>query len=425
MSSRLERVRSASLRVALISTAITAVAFAIVSLIVVMYVSAALTSQVDNRLTASLTNLENTGRLGTLPCGQVTDPSGTRFGPRLLIWIQDPVRGLASCDGTPLPVSMQSINGPTTLTIQDTDFRVTGAAIGDDYYVLGQTLTQVTQARSTIIVAELIVGGALLVLVFFGALAVGSRVGAPIELARQRQMEFTADASHELRTPLSVIEAQTSLALAQVRDPDWYRQAFTRVAGESQRIRRLVEDLLWLARVDSPGLEAQPEPIDVGVLATQAVDRFTSVAEARHLQLSLAVTDGSPVISASSEWLDRLLGVLLDNACKYSPEGGRVGVSVSADGNRVRLAVEDSGPGIPPHEQPRIFDRFHRASELPGAGLGLAIADAVVRVTHGRWDIGTSAALGGASMAVTWPRTLGGAREPLPRPAPMAQQQAP
>lgn len=422
MSSRLERVRSASLRVALISTAITAVAFAVVSLIVVMYVTTALTSQIDNRLTASLQSIESGTGLSA-PCGRVSDPSGTRFGPRLLVWAWDPLNGLASCDGTPLPVSMQSITGPSTLTIQGTEMRVTGAAIGDEYVVLGQTLAQVSQVRSTIIVAELIVGGALLVLVFFGALAVGSRVGAPIELARQRQMEFTADASHELRTPLSVIEAQTSLALGQVRDPEWYRQAFTRIGGESQRIRRLVEDLLWLARADSPGLEAHPEPVDVGVLATQAVDRFASVAESRRLRLSLNVADRSPVISGSSEWLDRLLGVLLDNACKYSPEDGRVAVSVAADGNRVRLAVEDSGPGIPAHEQPRIFDRFHRASDLPGAGLGLAIADAVVRVTHGRWDIGTSATLGGASMAVSWPRTLGGARQPLPRPASVSQPQ--
>jgi len=84
----------------------------------------------------------------------------------------------------------------------------------------------------------------------------------------------------------------------------------------------------------------------------------------------------------------------------------------------VRLAVDDSGPGIAPEERPRIFDRFHRATEQPGgAGLGLAIADAVVRATNGRWDIGTSAA-GGASMAVSWSRGLPGPRQATtPSPA--------
>ena len=131
--------------------------------------------------------------------------------------------------------------------------------------------------------------------------------------------------------------------------------------------------------------------------------------------MTVAISDQPPVINASSEWLDRLLGVLLDNACKYAPEQGRITVGVAAERNRVRLVVEDSGPGIPSHEQHRIFDRFHRASDVPGAGLGLAIADAVVRLTHGRWEIGGSAQLGGASMAVSWAQVLGGRREPAAR----------
>ena len=86
-------------------------------------------------------------------------------------------------------------------------------------------------------------------------------------------------------------------------------------------------------------------------------------------------------------------------------------MSVGVDGNRVRLVVEDSGPGIPDDERPKIFDRFHRAEEQGGygSGLGLAIADAVVRHTHGRWEVNTSA-LGGARMAVSWPRVLTSSR---------------
>ncbi|MDQ6901018.1 MAG: sensor histidine kinase, partial [Candidatus Dormibacteraeota bacterium] len=126
------------------------------------------------------------------------------------------------------------------------------------------------------------------------------------------------------------------------------------------------------------------------------------------LSLSLHTDAESAVITAPLEWLDRLLGILLDNACKYSPENGTVTVAVGAEGNRVRVSVDDSGPGIAAGEREHIFDRFRRATEQPGgAGLGLAIADAVVRATNGRWAIGTSAA-GGASMSVTWPRSLSG-----------------
>jgi two-component system OmpR family sensor kinase len=231
-------------------------------------------------------------------------------------------------------------------------------------------------------------------------------VAAPIEQARQRQMDFTANASHELRTPLAVIQAQTSLALSQPRDEDWYQRAFTRVNQESQRMRHLVDELLWLARFEAMPRSGKAEPVDVGVMAQQAVDRFAAVAEDRQQRLTVRLAGNSHVIAASPEWLDHLVGVLIDNACKYTPAQGAIDVRVAAEGSRIKLVVDDSGPGIPPDQRGAIFDRFRRATDQPGgAGLGLAIADAVVRATNGRWEVGTSPA-GGASMAVTWPRLL-------------------
>src|SRR6202035_2467893 len=110
-------------------------------------------------------------------------------------------------------------------------------------------------------------------------------------------------------------------------------------------------------------------------------------------------------IDAPPEWVDRLAGVLVDNACRHAGAGGSVHIVVGAQGNRVSLAVEDSGPGIAPEERPRLFDRFHRATAGGGsAGLGLAIADSVVRSTQGRWKVGDSA-IGGARMEVSWHRS--------------------
>jgi signal transduction histidine kinase len=426
MNRRLERVRTAAMRVALVSTGIAAVGYALVASVVVFIVTQNLTSQIDTRITQYLSRIENNG--AAVPAGGSADWIGQHYGSPLLVWaVESDGSSLSLNSGVALPGSARTISNPTTVSIGGTEVRVGGidgtfAIVGQvtgriPHVVVGQTMDSVTQARSTVIVAESLVGVALLVVVFFGALAIGRRVGAPIELARQRQLEFTADASHELRTPLSVIEAQTSLALAQDRDPEWYRAAFQRISAESARIRRLVEDLLWLARVDVASTKLEAEPVEVGVLARQAADRFTAVAEARGLQMTVTSTDEAQVVMGSPEWLDRLFGVLLDNACKYAPSGGRVAVSVSDVGGRVRLAVEDSGPGIPPEERPRIFDRFHRATgRAAGSGLGLAIANAVVRQTHGRWEVGTST-LGGASMVVSWPRALAGAADTAPEVA--------
>jgi two-component system, OmpR family, sensor histidine kinase CiaH len=418
MSQRLHRVRRASMRVALVATAIVFAAYVAIAAVVLVISERNITGEIDARLTTAMSRAH--GDLSRFRSGAFPElPGGTRFGAPVLAWLTLPDGATVSPLTTtaPLPVDPHSITGPATLNIGGTDVRVAGTRVTEGYLVVGQTMDSVAQARANVLRAELIVGPVLLLTVFLGALAIGRRVASPIELARQRQMEFTADASHELRTPLSVIEAQTSLALAQDRDPTWNRRAFERIDHESGRIRKLVEDLLWLARFDATQAQPNADHVDLGVLAAQAADRFAGVAETRHLRLSVNNERASLVVHAPPEWLDRLLGVLLDNACKYAPENGSVDVAVRAEGGRIKLTVDDSGPGIPVEERGRIFDRFHRATDGPGgAGLGLAIADAVVRATGGRWEVGESAA-GGASMAVSWPRALSGPRESQVRAA--------
>ncbi len=397
-------------RVALTATAVVGLAYLLVAIGVVAIVTNDLTAEVDRRLTQSLEHI--TGEPPQPARAFPAPPRDPRFGPTLLVWSVRADGIVASDPDNPeLPAPYQRVAGPTTVTIDGTEWRIDGRRVGDGYLIVGQTLDQVSRARSTIVLAELIIAPILLGIVFLGAVVIGRRVATPIELARRRQLEFTADASHELRTPLSVIEAQTSLALVQERTTTWYRAAFERVDRESKRMRRLVDDLLWLARFDATQAPGHAEPVDLGVLATQAADRFGVIANARYLRLEVRTPPEGAIVSGPPEWLDRLLGVLLDNACKYAPPGGVVEVTVGNEGQRVRLTVDDSGPGIPEAERERIFDRFHRATEASGgAGLGLAIADAVVRATGGRWHVGASPA-GGARMAVSWPRASFGSRD--------------
>jgi len=252
--------------------------------------------------------------------------------------------------------------------------------------------------------AAAITAGALVLLTTFAVFfLIGRRAAGPIEVARREQLQFTADASHELRTPLTVIEGEASLALGRQRRASEYRLALEKVAAESRRMRRLVDDLLWLARSetdrDRPGIVA----VDLGELAEAAVGRFQGVAADKGLRLSLTNNGGPrPVVRAPAEWMERLSGVLLENACRYTPTGGEIRVDARASEDRVSLTVEDSGPGIPEAEKDRIFNRFHRATQVPGgSGLGLAIASKVVTETGGAWKVGRSH-LGGALMGVTW-----------------------
>ncbi len=129
------------------------------------------------------------------------------------------------------------------------------------------------------------------------------------------------------------------------------------------------------------------------------------MAQARDLAVSVERRGSSdPLIMAPPDWIDRLAGVLVDNACRYAGTGGSMCVVVSTHGNRASVAVEDSGPGIAPDERAQLFDRFHRATDDgSGTGLGLAIADSIVRSTGGRWSV-TEASAGGARFEISWHR---------------------
>jgi signal transduction histidine kinase len=405
VSSALVDVRTSSIRVALAAAAVVGIIYLAIAAAVVVIVTNSLTAQIDGGLADTLAHI-GPDRPGP-DRGFEAPPPKRPFGPVTIVWtIQPDGVVVSNTTSAILPDAYRHVVGPATIATENAELRVAGASRGDTYIVVGQTMQPVSQAQDTLVIAELVIGPVLLAVVFLGAVAIGRRVAAPIEHARHRQLDFTADASHELRTPLSVIEAQISLALMQDRDATWYRAAFTRVAGESRRMRHLLDDLLWLARFDTPREHPEPEPVDVGVLAEQAADRFTIVAQARGLSITVRTDDGPCIVAAPAEWLDRLVGVLLDNACKYSPEGGHVVVTVARTGSRVRLTVDDSGPGIPPEERETIFDRFHRSTDAAGgSGLGLAIAAAIVAGTSGRWQLGASPA-GGASMSVSWQGAL-------------------
>ncbi len=311
-------------------------------------------------------------------------------------------------DAPKLPTASWNVP-PASMPVGSSTFRFDSLRTDGTTLVAGQSIASTSNTLTNLLVAEIVFGGVLALGVFFGALVVGLRAAAPSELVRRRQAEFTADASHELRTPISVIEAEVGLALDRPREPSAYRDVLERVGNESTRLRHIVEDLLWLARADDdePAATNAANVADVGEAAQRCVERFGAVASTHKVALSMARLGPGPfTVQASPALIDRLAGVLVDNACKFAGNGGRVEVSVRNAGNRVVLRVDDSGPGIPEDQRDAVFDRFHRASEsVAGTGLGLAIADSVVRSTQGNWAIGV-AELGGARLEATWRRAV-------------------
>jgi len=295
---------------------------------------------------------------------------------------------------------------PRTEVLQGTAIRLDAIPDGSGWMVAGESVSQNVRVSDALLPLEILGGILIFVVVFAGAFLVGLRASAPLEEVGRRQAEFTADASHELRTPLSVIEAEVDLALRKPRSTPEYRATLQRVAGEGARLRRIVEDLLWLARVD--GEPERPEPretVDVGAIAAASADRFATLARERGIHLDVEEgPDGPYSIVARAEWVDRLTGVLVDNVCAHAGPGAHATVAVTTAGNRVVLRVDDDGPGIPEDQWDLVRDRFHRAEEGPrGTGLGLAIADSVVAASHGVLRITRSPA-GGARVEASWRR---------------------
>jgi signal transduction histidine kinase len=407
-------------RVALAATLLIAIVYAGSAAILDKVVGDRLINEADARLKERLADFTGTTRAAL---SREDDDDVDVDGAPVFLWLVGPgdrtVR--LSIDGPALPAAAAPAAGRRrTARLGPSAFMLRAARSGDSNLVAGESLAEETHIVGVLRDGELLGAPILLLAMFAGSLIIGLRAMSPVEQSRRRQLEFTADASHELRTPLSVISAEASIALSAPRTAADYRSALVRVDGESHRLRRIVEDMLWLARFDSNPPPPTDEPLDLTTIAQECTDRFAAVARAQSFDISVLPADPEAAwISAPPEWIDRLAGVLVDNACRFAGPGGTVRISVVPRGNRVSLVVEDSGPGVPDADRPRLFDRFYRSTEQGGgAGLGLAIADSIAGSTGGHWRIGDSP-LGGALFEVSWRRYAARQHGPAAWPLPI------
>ena len=352
-------------------------------------------------------------------------PGGLALGDDALVvqvWDRNGVQLFLSQPQQPLPHYAQL--GFNTVKTPVGDWRVFSTLAGDQVVQVAQPLSARRELAASMalrtIVPLLVVAPLLALFMGYGvrrglaplarlAAAVGKRTPAGLEpldeaglpdevrplahalnglLARLdralgAQRAFIADAAHELRTPLTAVHLQAQLAERADNDVD-RRAALAELKAGLVRATHLVEQLLTLAR-EEPGLaERSAAPVNLTELARSVVGDHAAIAAARGVDLGMdgAAAEASSmsgvVTNGDATALRALVSNLVDNAIRYTPEGGRVDVTVEQDAHDAVLAVRDSGPGIPASERARVFDRFYRSpapgtADVPGSGLGLAI----------------------------------------------------
>ncbi len=240
-------------------------------------------------------------------------------------------------------------------------------------------------------------------LIFLGVLALiiatvfgyfmAERAIIPLKESYEKQRQFAADASHELRTPLAVVMASADLLLSDpsIQNP-FLKEVINDVKSEVKKMSQLVSDLLMVARSDNNALKIKIQKIDLGKMLNQNLRMMTPLAEKKQIEL-VGKNLHKVIIAGDEQKIRQLILILVDNAIKYTPNGGKVLVQLEdVDENRAVFSVQDSGIGIAPEDQEKIFERFYRVDkvrsrEMGGNGLGLSIATEILRIHDGKISV--------------------------------------
>ncbi|MBZ5576352.1 MAG: heavy metal sensor histidine kinase [Acidobacteriia bacterium] len=209
---------------------------------------------------------------------------------------------------------------------------------------------------------------------------------------------FVQDASHELRTPLAVIRGEADVALSRERTAAEYRESLATIQLESQRLSRLVDDLLNLARADAGRVQLRVEELYLNDLLTECCRAVQPLAAARQIDVQCRCAEDVP-FRGDEGLLRRMVANLLDNAVRYTPPGGTVSATLEAQGADVRIRIADTGVGIGPEASRHIFERFYRADparsrQQDGFGLGLAIVKWIAESHHGAVELASEPGAG-------------------------------
>jgi signal transduction histidine kinase len=264
------------------------------------------------------------------------------------------------------------------------DTSLAGNAVygGESMVFLNIDSTDMVMKR--LLISLIVIGGCVLAGLFLISLAFSNRALRPTEESLIRQRQFVADASHELKTPLAIIDANAEAAMNERIAPG-ARMWIERIEDESGRMRGLIDNLLFLARSeDAADIAVENLPVDLSSATEREIDRVEAVLFERGIEVEFQAPEGGEIfVNADPELVRQILLILLDNAMKYTNEGGRVVVQVGKNRRYGSVKISNTGDGIAADELPHIFDRFYRADKARtsgvsgGYGLGLSIARAI------------------------------------------------
>lgn len=264
-----------------------------------------------------------------------------------------------------------------------TDEAIQTLYVGKDVTALYSGLRKATYAQVVLGFIALIIASAI-------GYAMAGRALVPLKEAYEKQKQFAADASHELRTPLAVVMASADLLLADpsIENP-FLRQVIEDLKSEVKKMTNLVSDLLTVARSDNNALKVKIQRLDLFELLTQVIRIMIPIAEKKNIFLN---GEGlrRVFVKGDEERIKQLMIILIDNAIKYTCDGGKVTVGLTEKNEQFGIIVEDTGIGIKEEDLPRIFERFYRVDKSRsegGNGLGLSIAKELVRMNGGEIEV--------------------------------------
>ncbi len=275
------------------------------------------------------------------------------------------------------------------------------AAVADRLELEEEYTTLIATFAAAALAALLLVAGAGYLLV--------RQATAPVERSMDQMRRFMADAAHELRTPVTVLRARAEVMLAQERNPSRDAAALRAIEQETTRLGEIIGDLLTLARADAGERPVTREALYLDDVASDAVAAVRALAERQGVALEVGQFEEAG-IAGDPALVRRLLVIVLDNAIKYTPAGGRVRLDVATVDGARSAVVTDTGIGIPADQLPHVFDRFYRGDPArraaDGTGLGLAIARWIADLHGAAIAIGPSADGSGTRVAITFPAAM-------------------